>query len=143
IETTTGKILDSANTGPMPYDYDPVYTPKFHFFHMDYILPPGINDLVLKIEDAPPGYSQCGYSFAIDDIQFAALGPQAQIEFDGAVEPELVKTVCFQDNKTISMTGSAGDPALQWQQSSDNAITWTDIPGATAANYSRVFSVAD
>lgn len=35
------------------------------------------------------------------------------------------------------------NPALQWQQSIDDGVTWTDIPGATTNTYSRVFSTPD
>ena len=34
-------------------------------------------------------------------------------------------------------------PTLQWQQSADNGVTWSDIPGASAASYSVVAASAD
>ncbi|MFI5186880.1 MAG: gliding motility-associated C-terminal domain-containing protein [Chitinophagales bacterium] len=147
VETTSGQLIQSSNTGLMPYDYDLAFTPKFHFYSVSFYPPPGVNGFVLKIEDDPSGYTLCGYSFALDDIQLTALGPDARIVFDDAVGLELVKTVCYQDNKTISMTGSVpafySNTALQWQQSIDSRVTWSDIPGATFANYSRVFSTPD
>jgi gliding motility-associated-like protein len=154
IETTTGQILASANTGRMPYDYVPPppptpISPKFHFFGVNFIMPAGTNGLVLKIKDDSSGYSPCGYEFAIDDIQFTATGPVAKIAFDSDVNgAELVKAVCFQDNKTISFTGTIAPPefnntAEQWQQSIDNGNTWTDIPGATNYHFSKIFSVPD
>ena len=89
---------------------------------------------------------ECAEDFAIDDIQLRPLGPDADITFDN--EPNtIVKSVCFQDNKTVSLTGTVGNyytnTALQWQQSTDRGATWTDIPGATTLNYSRVFSAPD
>ena len=74
----------------MPYDYNPPYTSQFHFYAVDFTLPPGVNDLVLKIIDDPAGHYACGYLYAIDDIHFAALGPQSTITFNGATGPELV-----------------------------------------------------
>jgi len=146
VETTSGILIASSNTGPMSYDYSPPGTPtaKFHFYGVSFYPPPGVTDLVLKIEDDPSGYTPCGYSFAMDDIQLTSLGPVAQIAFSDAIGVELVRSVCYQDNKTISMTGSVGafypNTVLQWEQSSDQGSTWTDIPGATSSNFSDVFS---
>jgi len=148
VETTTGLLIQSSNTGLMPYDYSSGgRVPKFHFYSVDFYPPAGVNDLVLKIEDDPSGYTPCGYSFAIDDIQFTALGPEANIQFSDAIGTELVRSICYQNNKTISMTGSVNafysNTALQWQQSIDSGVTWTDIPEANASTYSTAFSVPD
>lgn len=144
IETTTGRIIQSGNTGPIAYSYDPVYVPKFRLFYVDFNPPPGIDTFVLKILDDPSIYSHCGYSFAIDDIQLAAVGPEAQINFDNAVGLELVKSVCYQNNETISMNGSVAkfypNERLQWQESADSGNTWIDIPGATTDHYSKLCS---
>jgi gliding motility-associated-like protein len=154
VETTSGQVLASMDTGPMPYDYVPPppptpFTPKFHVSGVSFMMPPGINGLVLKIKDDSSGYTPCGYEFAIDDIQFSATGPKASIAFDDDIYgTELVKAVCFQDKKSISFTGSIvapgfNNPAVQWQQSIDNGNTWADIPGATNYSFSKVFSVPD
>lgn len=147
VETIAGQILQAVSTGPMPYDYSPDAVPKFHFFAADFAFPSGVGSLVLKIEDESSGFSRCGYSFAIDDIQFRALGPKSEIVFDGAIGTELVKAVCYQQNKTISMTGSVdnyyANTVYQWQQSTDNGHSWTDIPNETSLNYSATFSVPD
>ena len=140
VETTTGQLIQSANTGPMPYDYDLDFTPKFHLFKLDFYPPPGLNGFVLKIEDAP-SIVPCKYSFALDDIKLTSLGPDVQIAFDDAIGLALVKNVCYLANETISMSG--GVPSflvVQWQQSTDHGSTWTDIPGAMSAGYSNAFS---
>ena len=147
IETASGQILRYADTGPMAYDYDMVFPPKFHVYRVDLILPPGIDQLVLKVKNDASVYTPCLYPVALDDIQFTAVGPESRIAFDGAIGTELVKSVCFQDNKTISMSGSVGpyysNTSLQWEKSNDSGITWTDVPGATTNYYSGTFSVAD
>jgi len=144
IETTTGQIIQSANTGPIAYDYDPVYVPKFHLFGVNFVPPAGVDAFVLKILDDPSGSSRCGYSFALDDIQLAALGPDAQITFTDAIGTVLVKSVCYQDNETISMKGGVDafypNTKLQWQESADSGNTWIDIPGATSDHYSKLCS---
>jgi gliding motility-associated-like protein len=147
IETVSGKILQYADTGPMVYDYSMDFTPKFHFYHVDLILPSGIDQLVLKIKNNASVYTPCLYPVALDDIQFTAVGPQSKIAFDGAVGTELIKSICFQDNKTISLSGKVGiyysNTSLQWEQSTDSGITWTDVPGATTEHYSGTFSMPD
>ena len=147
VETTSGQLIQTFNTGSMSYDYalPPAFTPKFHFHSVSFYPPAGVSVLVLKIEDDPTGNIDCDYSFAIDDIQLTALGPKSEIEFSDAVGTELVRNVCYQDNKNISMTGSVSsgyaNTVLQWQQSTDAGRTWTDIPGATSTNYSETFSI--
>jgi gliding motility-associated-like protein len=144
IETATGKAIQSANTGPMAYDYavPPAFVPKFHRFDVDFNPPPGVDVFVLKILDDPSQFSRCGYSFALDDIQFAALGPEARITFSDAIGTALVKSVCYQNNETIAMNGTVADfypnTKFQWQESEDSGTTWEDIPGATSAQYSKV-----
>jgi gliding motility-associated-like protein len=148
VETTTGMLIQSSNTGLMPYDYSSGgAVPKFHFYSVDFYPPAGVNDLVLKIEDDPSGYTPCGYTFAIDDIKFTALGPEADAQFSDAIGVGLVRNICYQENKTIHMSGSVKafypNTSLQWQQSVDSGLTWTDIPGATSATYSKLFATPD
>jgi gliding motility-associated-like protein len=154
IETTSGQVLASSHTGPLPYDYVPPppptsITPKFHYFGVGFVMPAGVNSLVLKIKDDSSGYTPCGYAFAVDDIQFTATGPKLSIAFaDDVYGNELVKAVCFQDNKSISFTANIiapgfANPAVQWQQSIDSGNTWKDIAGATNYNFSQTFSVPD
>ena len=151
VETSTGQVLASGNTGAMSYDYVPPpappatpVTPRFHPFALGFQMPAGINELVVKIKDDPYLYPDCGYAFALDDIQFAAAGPKASIAFDDAAGNIVVKSVCFQNNQTIAMSGTVPPGnAVQWQQSTDSGRTWLDIAGATDLHFSKTFSVAD
>ena len=144
IETATGQAIQSANTGPRPYDYalPPAFVPKFHRFNLDFNPPPGVDVFVLKILDDPSQFSRCGYSFALDDIQFAALGPNAQITFNDAIGTVLVKSVCYSDSSIVSMNGNVvafyPNTEVQWQESADSGTTWIDIPGATSYQYSKL-----
>jgi len=143
VETITGQLIQSANTGLMPYDYDPDFTPKFHLFSLDFYPPPGLNGFVLKIED-DPSIVPCKYSFALDDIKLTSLGPDVPITFDHAIGIVLVKNVCYQAKETISMNGSVPafypNTVVEWQQSTDHGAIWADIPGATSDSFSNVFS---
>ena len=149
VETASGQLIQSSNTGLMPFDYaePPNRTPKFHFYSVSFYPPPGVNALVLKIEDDPTGNIDCDYSFAIDDIQLTALGPKSEIEFSDAVGTELVRNVCYQDNKNISMTGSVSsgyaNTVLQWQQSTDAGLHGQIFPEPLRQITPKLFPLPD
>lgn len=150
LEDGTGQVIKKDTTAPgiafafpippRPYDY------AFTEFGFNVTMPAGINKLILKLNLLRGPYT-CGEDFAIDDIQLRPLGPTLAIDFDNEPSTTIFKSICFEHNKTVSMSGSiAGsytNTALQWQQTIDNGVTWTDIPGANSFTYSRVFSVAD
>ncbi|MES2646970.1 MAG: gliding motility-associated C-terminal domain-containing protein [Bacteroidota bacterium] len=146
IETLSGIVLSSVNTGALPYAYNFSRTPQFTFYAADLVMPAGIGTLVLKITSLDHGIVPCNFYVAIDDIQFTAKGPAANIVFE-AGRTDLVKQICYLDNQNITIKGEVGayypNTAFQWQQSTDNGIFWKDIPGATASDYNNTFSVAD
>src|SRR5258706_14178038 len=142
IEDGAGQLIKKDTTRPGVAFADPK---KFSTYSFDFTIPNGVTTLVPKVTLLHRTY-WCGEDFAVDGIMITTNGPKVNIAFDN--EPTtVVKSVCFQKNETVSMTGSMGafyqNPALQWQQSIDSGVTWTDIPGATTANYSRVFSSPD
>ena len=147
IEDGAGNVVKKDTTAPLSaYTAPPTMGYEFSEKGFDFTMPPGINKLILKITLLHATY-ECAEDFAVDDIQIRPLGPNATIKFDNEPSTTIVKSVCFQHNKTVSLSGSVGgyysNTALQWQETTDNGITWTDIPGATSLTYSRVFSVAD
>ena len=77
---------------------------------------------------APGG---CGNDLAIDDISFRACGPS--INF---IKP--AGQVCLNNSVSFKAIPSAGysPPYFQWQQSTDNGVTWGDISGANDTTYS-------
>lgn len=146
IEDDLGNLIKKDTTAPLPsYAAPPLMGYKFSEKGIDFIMPAGVNRLVMKLTLLRRTY-MCAEDFAVDDIQIRPLGPAMQIEFTG--EPlTVVKSVCFQNNSTVSLTGAMDpyypNPVLQWQQSSDYGITWTDIPGATGPVFSQVYAVPD
>src|ERR1051326_52553 len=142
IEDGNGQLIKKDTTRPgVPY----AVAKFFHTYGFDFTIPNGVTTLVPKVTLLHSTY-WCMEDFAVDDIMITTDGPKVNAAFDN--EPgTVVKSVCFQKNETVSMTGSMNsfyqNPALQWQQSTDNGITWTDIPGATDTNYSRQFSTPD
>ncbi len=85
--------------------------------------------------NAPGG---CGNDLLLDDITFRACGPLVTANINGA--PDSVN-VCTGDNTvfTLQANVSAGynNPVYQWQVSTNNGATWTNISGAINTTYVR------
>jgi gliding motility-associated-like protein len=145
IEDGTGTIIKKDTTRPwIPYP-DPGDL-KWTGWSFDFNFPPNTTKYIVKLILLHSLYL-CAEDFAVDEIKISPLGPQMNSAFDNEPSATIVKSVCFQDNQTVSMTGTMSpfysNPAVQWQQSIDNGATWTDIPGANSFTYSKVFSVPD
>jgi gliding motility-associated-like protein len=145
LEDDDGRLIKNDTTSPINYA---VFSFGYHFkeFGFDFIMPGGVNKLVAKILLLPSKHA-CAEDFAVDDILIVPEGPRVNIVFTNERPETIVKSVCFQQNETISMSGDMGayytNPALQWQLSKDSGLTWTDISGATANVYSRSFPTPD
>ena len=146
VEDGAGNLIKKDTTKPLvSYATPPLMGYKFREDGINFTMPVAVSTLILKITLLHTVF-ECADDFALDDIQIRPKGPNATIAFDN--EPlTIVKSVCFQHNTPISLSGKVGSyyahTAFQWQQSSDNGVTWLDIPGATDLSYSRVFSVPD
>ena len=148
VELDDGTILAQKAYQVPSYYPDPPFNPpwwKSPGYSVDFIVPANANKLVVKVIENSV-YTDCADAFALDDVAITVSGPPVSIQF--ANEPNtLIKSVCFQQNAQISMSGTMPsfypDPAFQWQQSTDSGKIWTDIPGATQATYSANFSTPD
>ncbi len=146
VEDETGQVLFTDTThGGIGYASS-FMGYRFGQFSVGFTMPAGVNKLVVRIVVLPSS-ADCGEDFAIDDIKVSPAGPVVQMGFLNEPSGTIVKSICFQDNRTVSFDGNMApfynNPALQWQQSIDDGVTWTDIPGATTNTYSRVFSTPD
>ncbi|MBL7728756.1 MAG: hypothetical protein JNM68_13760, partial [Dinghuibacter sp.] len=142
ISTGSGQLIKKDTTRPnVSYASTPY---KFSIYNIDFTVPPGVNAIIPKLTLLNLSYL-CAEDFAIDDIRVAAVGPEATINFTNEPPSNIVQSVCFQHNRTISITGNVGpyynNTSLQWQQSTDSGSTWNDIPGATNIVYTRVCSI--
>jgi gliding motility-associated-like protein len=151
VENSSGQAIQSYTTAgisaaPAGTTAGPLW--KFSIYGFDFVMPSNMNKIVLRITLLGLGSNiNCNNDFAIDDILFSPTGPIDQITFNGMDPGAILTGVCFQDNKTIQMNGSI-DPfynnlAIQWEKSTDNGLTWKDIPGAMSSTYSQSFSVPD
>ncbi len=137
IETVTGTLLQSFQTGDIPPGSQPQWKQYGFFFKT----PPNVSDVVVRIRNNAPG--GCGNDLALDDITFRPCGPKVTATITGSTST--VTNFCDGDTTIINLNGitSTGyaNPAYQWQLSIDNGLTWQDIPGATASSYKRSATV--
>ncbi|MDQ2752373.1 MAG: hypothetical protein M3R72_05045, partial [Bacteroidota bacterium] len=130
IETTTGTILKSYNTGDIPSGSD---WAQYGFF---FSTSTGVNSVVLRMTNNAPG--GCGNDLLLDDITFRACGPLVTANISGS--PDSVN-VCTGDSSAFTFIAniSAGynDPVYQWQKSNDGGTSWANIAGAVNASYLR------
>lgn len=128
IETTTGTVLKSYQTGDIPTSGDWV---QYGFF---FSTTAGVNSVVLRMTNNAPG--GCGNDLLLDDITFRACGPLVTVNINGSADSV---DVCTGDNSVFTLMAnvSAGynDPVFQWQHSIDNGVSWTSIDGATGTAY--------
>ncbi|MEJ7676523.1 MAG: gliding motility-associated C-terminal domain-containing protein [Segetibacter sp.] len=131
IEKTDGTILKTYSTGDITTTANPTWK-QYGFF---FATPADAGDVVVRISNNSVG--GCGNDLAIDDITFRPCGAQLTPYIVG-VQGDL-KELCEGDDAdvTLSCNISAGynNPSYQWQQSTDNGNTYTDIPGANDTTF--------
>jgi len=132
IEKTDGTLIQTYNTGSIVTLAAPVWQ-QYGFF---FTTPVGVTTVVLRIVNNAPG--GCGNDLALDDITFRPCGPLLDPSITGFTTD--TATICEGVSLTFdfSCTVSSGfsNPLFQWQESINNG-PFTDIPGATAVNYTR------
>ncbi len=140
IETTSGTIIQTYNTGNIPNQGFPVWN-QYGFY---FTLPNTYSDLVLRLTNNAPG--GCGNDLVLDDITFRPCGPKAVATFANVSGINDTVNYCITDNKTITVSGSVqtgyNNPSFQWQQSLDSGKTWKDMPGLTSPSFTKTYSVA-
>ena len=141
----TGNTIARASSGDI---FFAVYDMGYHFTKckINFTGPLTPGGVVVKVVDEAKALSVCSNAVGIDDIKVIATSATVNIGFENSPVGYAVKNSCFQDNALFSMYGMVEsdfrDPLVQWQESSYEGRTWTDIPGATSYNYSRHFPVA-
>jgi hypothetical protein len=84
-----------------------------------------VNQLKLSIRNKAPG--GIGNDIALDNITFSPCGPSISVndQLQNCADPRIALTL-----------GPEFDtPIYQWQKSSDNGNTWSNLPGATQSLY--------
>ena len=131
IETTSGTVLQMYQTGNISAGNFPQWKQYGFFFSTT-----SVNTVVLRMTNNAPG--GCGNDLLLDDITFRACGPLVTADVNGSTDSI---NVCTGDTSvfTLHSNVSAGynDPVYQWQLSTDNGNSWTNIAGATNTTYVR------
>ena len=127
IETLSGSVLAKKNTGDIPIT-NPA---KWMQDTLNFTTPAGISSVVLRMRNNAPG--GMGNDVGLDDITFRPIGPKTTISVEGYTGS--IARVC---NKTVKLTGIVDacylTDSYQWQSSQDS-ISWTNIPGADKLIY--------
>ena len=130
IETVSGKVLQTYNTGDIPATDQAVWKQYGTFF----TTPPDGSDIVVKMINNAVGGN--GNDLALDDITFSPCGPLIQTGF-GTITDNADRSNCANDNFNYTLvaaqTGYA-TPSYQWQQNKNDGNGWTNIAGATSTN---------
>ena len=133
IESPGGTVLGTYNTG----NISATGTVNWVQYGFYFTTPPGVSSVVLRMTNNASGGD--GNDLALDDITFRAAGPSIQPSVTGY--PTDTVTLCQNDTRTLGFNATVENcyptAAYQWQQSADSGTTWTDIPGAISATYSR------
>jgi gliding motility-associated-like protein len=143
VETLSGKLIAQTTPGAVNYVS---FKLLFGAGGLYFDLPPGETGVVLKLINVGSAGSSCGNRIGIDDIQLRITGKPPAVDFGPNIP--WVKSVCYRNKTTVTINGDVSpsgfmDPAMQWQQSTDSALSWQDIPGATGPGYSGTFSEPD
>ncbi len=133
IETVTGTVITTYNTGKIPDRENPQWTQYGTYINT----PIGVSSLVIRITNNAPG--GCGNDLAIDDIALRPCGPRISAGINGITVTDTVFCESLDQNFVLQAIYTAGyaNPRLQWQLSNDYGRNWADIPGATSATYTR------
>ena len=126
-DTTETVLLGSGNTGNIIGTAAPLWQQFALVFTTG-----SQTSVVLKMKNN--GLGGCGNDLAIDDIEFRSCGDLTTITSPSAVANSYA--TCQNPVSIQLQANTSGSPVhfYQWQQSLDG-ITWTDIVGATNANY--------
>lgn len=134
IEKTDGTVLGSYNTGDIPI-VNPVTWTQYGLY---FTTPPGVSTVVLRMRNNSPG--GVGNDLGLDDITFRAAGASVALSIKDS-ESDTVN-VCEGSTAALQFESSVescyNNTAYQWQVSTDGGISWSNIPGATANEYTRM-----
>jgi gliding motility-associated-like protein len=132
VSTTTGTVLGTYNTGELAVTSSGTWK-QFGF----YFTTGTASTVVITILNNAVGAAP-GNDLALDDITFRACGPTVTTTITD--ESTTTLEICENEPQSITLSGSITSAAYttagyQWQSSTDNGVTWTDIAGATTQDY--------
>lgn len=134
IERTDGTLLSSYSTGDIPVN---TLVPEWKEYGFNFTTPVGVSTVVLRMRNnAPGGY---GNDVGLDDITFRSVGPAITVFSKDIAEDTTL--LCVNDTRTVHLQSNIEacyfNTAYQWQISTDNGDSWTNIEGANSATFDR------
>ncbi|MFN8291089.1 MAG: T9SS type B sorting domain-containing protein [Chitinophagaceae bacterium] len=133
IETFSGAVLGSYNSGDIPQTPAPVWNQYGFYFTTS----AGNTDVIIRMTNNAPG--GIGNDLALDDITFRPCGPSLNSYITSGTSDHIDVCEMNQEIYDFDATLSQGFllPVFQWQVSTDSGKTWNDIPGQTHLKYQR------
>ena len=134
IETASGTVLKTYNTGDIPATDLPIWKQYGTFF----TTPSDGSDIVVKLSNNTTG--SLGNDFVLDDITFKPCGPVIETGF-GTIGNTTTQNQCAGGTSSYTLVASQqgyDNPTYQWQGNSGNG--WSDIKGATASSVVQTFT---
>lgn len=130
LNAANNELLWAYSTGDIPkasqtLDGTPGYV-VWKSYQLGFSLPVGVSSVKLRITNNNPGGN--GNDLLLDDITFTSCGPLLSIN-------KTTQTICPGGNVSLAVSGGTSTSAYQWQQSTDNGNSWSDIGGADSASY--------
>ena len=133
ILNLNGTVLQSYNTGNIPESVGALWQQYAFYF----TTPPGVDSVVLQMTNNAPG--GIGNDIGLDDITFRPAGSAIEETVLGYPSDTIQLCANAQPVLTIDATVESCYPSqdVQWQESVDSGGSWSNIPGAGTAAYSR------
>lgn len=129
-DATSGNLLGSYNTGNIVGSTSAVQWRQYGL-----CFTATTNSVVLKISNNKAGAAP-GNDLALDDITFSPYGGTiTALTSDGASSKDLCLGAAKSQKLVSSFASVTSKTKYQWQVSTDNGVTWSDIPGATSTLY--------
>ncbi|HEY1114869.1 MAG TPA: gliding motility-associated C-terminal domain-containing protein [Chitinophagaceae bacterium] len=130
LEHPDGTVMKKINTGDIPV----MGSPHWRQYGFWFSTPPGLQKVVLRITNNAPG--GIGNDIALDDITFRPCGPEIMAGIAGDGDS---MDICEDELGVFTLQSEVVDgyiaPFYQWQASTNNGTTWSDIPGANNLSY--------
>lgn len=137
IKKPDGTILVQYDTNTIL----PTANPEWNKYSIPFSTGAGVTQIVLEIKNNGPGGN--GNDLLLDDIEFRACGPTIKSGFN-TVDNTAAQNVCFTQVQNYQLVADLNNgysnPKVQWQSSTDNGVSWVNIPGATNPVYSFQFA---
>jgi gliding motility-associated-like protein len=133
IKKTDGTVLQTYTTGDIPETFGALWKQYAFYF----TTPTGVNSVILSLTNNAPGGN--GNDIGLDDITFRPAGSSIKDTVLGYPTDSIQLCANAQPVLSIDATVESCYPSqqVQWQESADSGGSWTDIPGAGTAQYSR------